>query len=85
MPRMGFSSGLKRSGVTLAETTLTRSKPTSKSTVSQAQGAISSEEIAQVAYELFERRGRREGFDQQDWFEAERIVRRRRQQPGNGR
>lgn len=32
------------------------------------------EEIARVAYELFERRGRVDGFDQQDWLEAERIV-----------
>lgn len=34
-------------------------------------------EVAQVAYELFERRGRVHGRDQADWFEAERIVRRR--------
>ena len=32
-------------------------------------------EIAQVAYELFQRRGRTHGHDQQDWFEAERIMR----------
>ena len=34
-------------------------------------------EIARVAYELFERRGGLHGYDQQDWFEAERIVRAR--------
>lgn len=34
-------------------------------------------EIAQVAYELFERRGSAHGQDQRDWFEAERIVRQR--------
>jgi hypothetical protein len=36
------------------------------------------EEIARVAYQLFERRGGGHGQDQQDWFEAERIVRARR-------
>ena len=41
-------------------------------------------EIARVAYELFERRGRVHGRDQQDWFEAERIVQQRRR-GGNGR
>ena len=42
------------------------------------------EDISQVAYELFERRGRTHGRDQQDWFEAERIVLQRRRS-GNGR
>lgn len=37
----------------------------------------SRQEIARLAYELFERRGRVHGFDQQDWFEAERIVHQR--------
>ena len=36
------------------------------------------EEIARMAYALFERRGRADGHDQQDWFEAERLVRQRR-------
>ena len=45
---------------------------------SGAQESISDEEIAGVAYELFERRGRSPGRDQQDWFEAERILRQRR-------
>lgn len=46
----------------------------------QAEGPSSSwrEEVARVAYELFERRGCVNGFDQQDWFEAERIVAQRR-------
>ena len=38
----------------------------------------SAEEIARVAYELFERRGRLDGYDRQDWLEAERLVRQRR-------
>ena len=39
---------------------------------------VSQDEVAQVAFELFERRGRTHGQDQQDWFQAERIVRQRR-------
>ncbi len=38
-------------------------------------------EVAKVAYELFQRRGGQHGCDQEDWFEAERIIRQRR---GNG-
>ena len=32
------------------------------------------EEIAKVAYELYERRGRVPGYAAQDWLDAERIV-----------
>ena len=39
---------------------------------------VSNEEVAQVAYQLFEQRGRAHGFDQQDWFRAEQIVQQRR-------
>jgi len=35
-------------------------------------------EIARVAYELWEKRGRTHGNHQTDWLEAERIVRARR-------
>ena len=38
---------------------------------------IGNEDIAQVAYELFQRRGGVHGHDQEDWLEAERIVRER--------
>ena len=41
--------------------------------------STSADEIARVAYELFARRGCGHGSDQEDWFEAERIVRERRQ------
>ena len=41
------------------------------------------EEVARLAYQLFEQRGRVHGADQRDWFEAERIVRQRRRD-GNG-
>ena len=40
--------------------------------------AANMKEIAHIAYELFERRGRVDGCDQQDWLEAERLVRQRR-------
>ncbi len=36
------------------------------------------EEIAKVAYELFERDGRTHGKDKEHWLEAERIVEARR-------
>lgn len=35
------------------------------------------EEIGKVAYELFERDGRRHGLDKEHWLEAERIVKAR--------
>jgi hypothetical protein len=37
----------------------------------------SREEIARVAYELFERRGGEHGHDWEDWFKAEQVVRER--------
>ena len=42
---------------------------------------INQAEVARVAYQLFERRGRVHGHDLQDWLEAERII---RQRQGNG-
>jgi len=53
-------------------------KPSAKTAVAQARSAPR-EEIARVAYELFERRGGLHGHDLQDWFTAERIVRERLQ------
>lgn len=41
---------------------------------------VDRQEIAKVAYGLFERRGGLHGQDQQDWFEAERIVRQRQRE-----
>jgi hypothetical protein len=32
------------------------------------------ERIAKKAYELWEERGRREGYELEDWFDAEAIV-----------
>ena len=40
-----------------------------------AASANSAEDIARVAYQLFERRGGEHGHDLEDWLEAERIVR----------
>lgn len=37
------------------------------------------EEIAKVAYELFERDGKRHGLDKEHWSEAERIVKARQE------
>jgi hypothetical protein len=37
------------------------------------------EEIAKVAYELFERDGRQHGLDEKHWLEAESIVSARRE------
>ena len=31
-------------------------------------------EIAKVAYELHDKKGRKHGYDLQDWLEAEKIV-----------
>ena len=39
---------------------------------------IDRNEIAQVAYELFEQRGRANGYALEDWLRAEVIVRQRR-------
>ncbi len=50
----------------------------------QDAGSIRQEEIARLAYELFEQRGGVHGNDQENWFEAERILRGRRRS-GNGR
>ena len=47
-------------------------------TAEQDPPPISLSEVAQVAYELFQRRGGVHGYDRQDWFEAERLVRQRR-------
>ena len=44
-----------------------------------SEDAVPSGEIAQTAYELFQQRGGAHGQDQEDWFEAERIIRARRQ------
>ena len=37
--------------------------------------SLKHEEIARVAYELYEERGRLDGYDVDDWLKAEGIVR----------
>ena len=58
-----------------------RSREAEASQTSQTSPA-SREEITQVAYEFFERRGRIPGHDLEDWLEAERIVAERRRARG---
>jgi hypothetical protein len=50
----------------------------SQGTATASAPQVSREEVAVVAYELFEKRGRIPGYDVEDWLEAERIVRTRR-------
>ena len=51
----------------------------------QAQAADHAE-VARLAYELYEQRGRVGGYDLDDWLRAEAMVRqRRRQTPGERR
>ncbi len=38
------------------------------------KGRNTYDEIARVAYELYEKRGKAHGNDMSDWLEAERIV-----------
>ena len=40
-------------------------------------GQVTSEDVARVAYELFQQRGGLHGHDLEDWLEAERIVQQR--------
>lgn len=39
--------------------------------------AMDDGEVARVAYELYERRGREDGHDLEDWVKAEELVRQR--------
>ena len=43
----------------------------------QSEPVFDEQEIARVAYQLYERRGRIEGHDFDDWLRAEEIVRQR--------
>ena len=49
-----------------------------KTATAAKERPVSRDEIAKVAYELFEQRGREPGRDCEDWLQAERIVRTRR-------
>jgi len=65
-------------------------RTTARASVNQRSGAQepssgSYEEVARIAYELFERRGGVHGHDLEDWIEAERLVRARRGGPARER
>ena len=50
-----------------------------------ASPSIDPGEVARVAYELYEQRGRSDGHDCEDWLKAEALVRRRQAaRGGNG-
>ena len=38
---------------------------------------VDPQEVARMAFELYEQRGRQHGYDWEDWFAAEQIVRQR--------
>ena len=41
---------------------------------SERRNDVDRDDIARRAYERFEARGKEHGYDQEDWFEAEREV-----------
>jgi hypothetical protein len=49
----------------------------SRPTKAASQPEVSRDEIARVAYQLYEQRGRVSGRDREDWLQAEKIVRAR--------
>ena len=55
---------------------LLRSEPTGRS--GNGSGIIDDQEVARVAYELYEQRGREDGHDLEDWLKAKQIVKERR-------
>lgn len=57
--------------------TRVKTQPRQSQSARPALRPISLTEVAKVAYMLFEKRGHAHGFDQQDWFKAEQIVRSR--------
>ncbi len=57
--------------------TMTRGAGKAKSAQFTAEWP-NAQDVARVAYELFKQRGGVHGHDQEDWFEAERIVQERK-------
>ena len=41
---------------------------------------VDTQEVARLAYRLYEKRGREDGHDLEDWLKAEAIVRQRKTQ-----
>ena len=44
----------------------------------QAQTSVNEDDVRRLAYELYERRGRQAGLEQEDWLKAEQLLRQRR-------
>ena len=42
--------------------------------VSEPHGSAAQRQIRERAFEIFEKRGSKPGYDQQDWFRAERQI-----------
>ncbi len=69
-----FGTSGDRKPVSTSEPTVT----TARNATIRGNAVISSEAIRARAYELYEQRGRHEGFHEQDWHEAESQLRNRK-------
>ena len=56
---------------------MTRITAPGKKTNGMQQLELNKDDVAQVAYALFEQRGCMHGHDEEDWLRAEQIVRQR--------
>ena len=54
-----------------------RNTPRTNPAEGRKGGSVSQEEIAKLAYQLYEERGREPGKDAEDWSRAEQILRAR--------
>ncbi len=52
----------------------TKKESTVMPKITAAQKKKLTKEISDKAYELYENRGRIDGFNEQDWFEAQKFV-----------
>ena len=58
--------------------------PASKSSSSEGTArSLNQGEIARIAYQFFEERGRIHGFDREDWLRAEELIRQQRRRPSS--
>ncbi len=78
MPEVAKASGRKQARNQAPSAPASAAAASSAPAGKQPSGWTPSEqEVAVVAYELYERRGRVQGHDREDWLQAERIVRAR--------
>ncbi len=72
------SAPVDKQVITMPETTPVPQIKKSPSAISAISGTPSvsdvESKVRQRAYELYEGRGRTPGFDQEDWFQAEREI-----------